>query len=146
MNGNPLPESEYEKFKDCHYNSIFILHQYVNYIGTNNIKAFVLLLACVFFRAVLLNGCEHGISPYVRLLTGSGDWVWMQSELTLRYKTTNETSTPHFWEIKARIMRYVVRLLSYKKCALFVHSFLLDLLKTSVDTNTLFVQIYRSIL
>ena len=47
----------------------------------------------------------HAVSPHVRLLASSGDWVWMQTEAFVRYKSG--TSIPQFWEIKIRVKRYI---------------------------------------
>ena len=44
----------------------------------------------------------HGVSPLFRFMTGYGEWVWQQVQAKLRYK--DGTSTPHFWEIKIRVL------------------------------------------
>ena len=46
----------------------------------------------------------HAVSPQFRFLTSSGDWVWMQVEATLRYKSG--TAIPQFWELKIRALGY----------------------------------------
>ena len=54
----------------------------------------------ILMHAVMMNG--HAVGPLVRFMTGYGEWVWEQVEITLRNK--DGTSTPHFWEIKIRVL------------------------------------------
>ena len=44
------------------------------------------------------------VSPLVRVLTSSGDWIWMTTEVTLRCKSG--TAIPQFVDFKARVFRY----------------------------------------
>ena len=53
------------------------------------------------FCVVVQNG--HVVSPLIRVLTSSGDWIWMTAEVTLRYKSG--TNIPQFVEFKARVLR-----------------------------------------
>ena len=45
---------------------------------------------------------RHTMSPHFRFLTSSGDWVWMQFEAILHYKSG--TKIPLFWEVKVRVL------------------------------------------
>ena len=44
----------------------------------------------------------HVLGPQVRFLARSGDWIWTQAEITLRYKSG--TSIPQLWEMKVRVL------------------------------------------
>ena len=44
----------------------------------------------------------HVVGPHARFLTSSGDWFWIQAEITRRYK--NGTSVPLLWEVKMRVL------------------------------------------
>ena len=51
--------------------------------------------------AVLRTG--HVVSPIHRVLTSSGDWVWMTTEVSLRYESGK--NIPLYLEFKARVLR-----------------------------------------
>ena len=78
-------------------------------IRANNIIVRTLANYNLAFMHVLFFVCTvlqagHAVTPHARLLTSSGDWVWMRAELTRRYKSG--TSIPQFWENKITVLRY----------------------------------------
>ena len=60
--------------------------------------------AYISVHVVLQNG--HAVSPLLRVLTRSGDWIWMTTEVTLRCKSG--TIMPQFIEFKGRVLRYAL--------------------------------------
>lgn len=71
-----------EKYDIC-------VHVYYMYI-------FMAIVTNFYNYSVLQNG--HAVSPQIRFLTSSGEWVWLQLEGTLR---------SNFWEIKIRALGLV---------------------------------------
>ena len=56
-----------------------------------------LLYACTVY--------ENGyVTPLFRVMTSTGDWVWMQMETKVNY--TNRMSDPLYYEYKVRVFRY----------------------------------------
>ena len=60
---------------------------------------------CTHALAHVVMRAGHGVGPRVRFLAGSGEWIWIQAEVHLRYK--GGTNTPQYWEIKIRSLRWV---------------------------------------
>ena len=60
-----------------------------------------LFLTCTLSHAV--SKAEYVVIPHFRVLTSSGAWIWMQAEVTLRYKCG--TTVPELCDLRCRAIR-----------------------------------------
>lgn len=84
---------ELDEYRSDHVQTDYKLHVHFHTIIIN-------------FHNIIVTIDDHGghiVSPYFRFLTKSGDWVWMQMEGITRYK--KGTTTPEYYEYKARVLR-----------------------------------------
>ena len=74
--------------------ALFVVRAFVPY------QALTINILLVPIPVVMRKG--YFVTPLFRFLTSSGEWVWQQVEVKLRYK--NGTSIPHFWEGKIKVL------------------------------------------